>query len=138
MIDGSTPFEASDQALLDPEYRAALVDLFGVLAYGELGAFERLAADAAMAPRIADKAALAGMATAEYRHFLDLRQRLVELGAEPLSRDEVDGHVQRLSRDPIRWSRLEEQVEERAEELRREARPRPASSDEPRGAVVTE
>lgn len=83
MIDGSTPFEASDQALLDPEYRAALVDLFGVLAYGELGAFERLAADAAMAPRIADKAALAGMATAEYRHFLDLRQRLVELGAEP-------------------------------------------------------
>lgn len=64
--------------------------------------------------------------------------RVVELGAEPLSRDEVDGHVQRLSRDPIRWSRLEEQVEERAEELRREARPRPASSDEPRGAVVTE
>lgn len=83
MIDGSTPFEASDEALLDPQYRGALVDLFGVLAYGELGAFERLAADAAMAPRIGDKAALAGMATAEYRHFLALRDRLVELGVDP-------------------------------------------------------
>lgn len=83
MIDGSTPFEASHAVLADPEYRAALVDLFGVLAYGELVAFERLAADAAMAPRVADKAALAGMATAEYRHFLALRERLVELGADP-------------------------------------------------------
>jgi len=83
MIDGSTPFEASDARLLDPQYRAALVDLFGVLAYGELGAFERLAADAALASRIADKAALAGMATAEYRHFLALRERLVDLGADP-------------------------------------------------------
>lgn len=67
----------------DPEYRAALVDLFGVLAYGELSAFERIAADAAMAPTIADEAALAGMATAEFRHFLALRERLVSLGADP-------------------------------------------------------
>ena len=29
----------------DPEYRAAVIDLLGVLAYGELTAFERLAAD---------------------------------------------------------------------------------------------
>jgi hypothetical protein len=67
----------------DPEYRAAVIDLFGVLAYGELTAFERLAADAAMAPSIDDKAALAGMATAEYRHFVLLRDRLVELGVDP-------------------------------------------------------
>ena len=67
----------------DPEYRAAVVDLIAVLAYGELTAFERLAADAAMAPTIDDKAALAGMATAEYRHFLVLRDRLVELGVVP-------------------------------------------------------
>jgi hypothetical protein len=67
----------------DPEYRAAIVDLFGVLAYGELTAFERLAADAAMAPSIDDKAALAGMATAEYRHFLVLRDRLADLGVDP-------------------------------------------------------
>ena len=49
MIDGSTPFDSTDATLSDPTYRAALVDLFGVLAYGELVAFERLAADAAMA-----------------------------------------------------------------------------------------
>ncbi len=48
--------------------------------------------------------------------------RITELGVEPLSRDEIDGHIQRLSRDPVRWSLLEEQVEERVEELRRETR----------------
>lgn len=65
------------------EYRAAVVDLFGVLALGELMAFERLAGDAAMAPSIDDKAALAEMATAEYRHFVVLRDRLRALGADP-------------------------------------------------------
>ena len=67
----------------DPEYRAAVVDLIAVLCYGELTAFERLAADAAMAPTIDDKAAIAGMATAEYRHFLVLRDRLLDLGVVP-------------------------------------------------------
>ena len=67
----------------EPTYRAAIVDLIAVLAYGELTAFERLAADAAMAPTIDDKAALAGMATAEYRHFLVLRERLESLGVDP-------------------------------------------------------
>lgn len=65
------------------EYRAAVVDLFGVLALGELMAFERLAGDAAMAPSIDDKAALAEMATAEYRHFVVLRERLRALGVDP-------------------------------------------------------
>ena len=78
-----TDLGPSSEALSDPEYRAAVVDLIGVLAYGELSAFERLAADAAMAPTIDDKAALAGMATAEYRHFCALRDRLVEFGVDP-------------------------------------------------------
>ncbi len=73
MTEQGPPASALDS---DPEYRAAVVDLIAVLAYGELTAFERLAADAAMAPTIDDKAALAGMATAEYRHFLVLRDRL--------------------------------------------------------------
>ena len=64
-------------------YTAAVVDLLGVLAYGELTAFERLADDASLAPTIADKAALAGMAAAEFAHFVLLRNRLQELGAEP-------------------------------------------------------
>lgn len=67
----------------EPTYQAAIVDLIAVLAYGELTAFERLAADAAMAPTIDDKAALAGMATSEYRHFLVLRERLESLGVDP-------------------------------------------------------
>jgi hypothetical protein len=80
MTEAGPPSSALDT---DPEYRAAIIDLFGVLAYGELTAFERLAADAAMAPSIDDKAALAGMATAEYRHFEVLRARLLELGVDP-------------------------------------------------------
>ena len=67
----------------DPRYHAAVVDLLSVLAYGELSAFQRLAADSAMAPTIDEAAALAGMAAAEYRHFERLRARLVELGADP-------------------------------------------------------
>ncbi|MGN6599980.1 MAG: ferritin-like fold-containing protein, partial [Actinomycetes bacterium] len=59
----------------DPDYRAALVDLLGALAYGELMAFERLSQDSTLAPTIADKAALARMAVAEFSHY----QRLVDL-----------------------------------------------------------
>ena len=33
-------------ALQDPEYREAVVDLLGAIAYGEISAFERLAEDA--------------------------------------------------------------------------------------------
>jgi hypothetical protein len=69
-------------ALDDPGYRAAVVDLLGVLSLGELTAFERLAADAEMAPTLADKAALAAMAVAEFHHFERLRDRLAELGVD--------------------------------------------------------
>lgn len=64
----------------EPENRAGVIDLLGVLALGELTAFERLAADAGMAPTLADKAALAAMASAEFRHFELLRDRLLALG----------------------------------------------------------
>lgn len=67
----------------DPAYRAGVVDLFGVLAYTQLVAFERLAADAALAPSISDEAALAFMATAEVRQFARLVERLTELGVDP-------------------------------------------------------
>lgn len=66
-----------------PDFRAAVVDLLGVLAIGELTAFERLAEDASLAPTTADKAALAGMAVEEFHHFARLRDRLVELGVDP-------------------------------------------------------
>jgi hypothetical protein len=67
----------------DPPYREAVIDLRGVLAYGELTAFERLAEDAKMAPTMADKAELARMASTEFGHFDRLCSRLVELGADP-------------------------------------------------------
>ena len=64
---------------LDP----ATVDLLGVLAYGELTAFERLASDAQLAPTIADKVALASMAAAEFGHFRLLSEFLRTEGIDP-------------------------------------------------------
>jgi len=54
-----------------------------VLAYGELTAFDRLAEDARLAPTLAGRAALAGMAAAEIGHFERLRERLAALGVDP-------------------------------------------------------
>ena len=82
----SSPGQPSGQSgpsLQDPGYRAAVIDLLGVLAYGELSAFVRLAADAALAPHTGAEAQLAGMAVAEFRHFTRLRDRLAHLGVDP-------------------------------------------------------
>ena len=62
---------------------APTVDLLGVLAYGELTAFERLASDARLAPSVADKVALATMAAAEFEHFRRLRDHLAASGEDP-------------------------------------------------------
>lgn len=55
----------------------------GLLAYGELTAFDRLAEDARMAPTTAGRAALAHMAAAEMGHFGLLCDRLRELDVDP-------------------------------------------------------
>jgi hypothetical protein len=60
-----------------------LIDLYGLLAYAELVAFFRLSEDGALAPSLADKAALAGMAVAEFSHFETIQAELVRLGADP-------------------------------------------------------
>jgi hypothetical protein len=70
---------AAAAPLLDP----ATVDLLGVLAYGELTAFERLATDARFAPTIADKHALASMAVAEFEHYRRLAEHLRSAGVDP-------------------------------------------------------
>lgn len=72
-------------AFQDPTYRAAVVDLLGAIAYGEMAAFERLAEDAKMAPGLEDKTELAGMASTEFGHFCALRERLRELGVDPFA-----------------------------------------------------
>lgn len=74
--------DSTTDALADPAYRAAVVDLLGVLAYGELTAFQRLADDARLAPSLADKAALSAMAVAEFGHFTRIRDRLAALDAD--------------------------------------------------------
>ena len=70
-------------AFSDPGYVAAVVDLLGAIAYGELSAFERLSEDAKMAPGLPDKVELARMASTEFAHFVQLRARLTELDADP-------------------------------------------------------
>jgi hypothetical protein len=63
--------------------REGVVDVLGALACGEMSAFERMASDARLAPTLSDKAALAGMAAAEFEHFRALCQRLREFDIEP-------------------------------------------------------
>jgi hypothetical protein len=71
------------EVFADPEYKQAVVDMLGAIAYGEISAFDRLAEDARMAPTLADKVAMARMATTEFRHLQLLTDRLVELGTDP-------------------------------------------------------
>lgn len=61
----------------------ATVDLLGVLAYGELTAFERLASDARLSPTIADKHALATMAAAEFDHYRRLHEHMLAESIDP-------------------------------------------------------
>ena len=63
--------------------RDGIIDLLGLLAYAELDAYFRLTEDAALAPSLADKAALGGMAVAEFGHFRLLCEQLSALGAQP-------------------------------------------------------
>ncbi|MCW2784518.1 MAG: hypothetical protein JWP74_1035 [Marmoricola sp.] len=71
-------------AFQDPGYRAAVVDLLGAIAYGEISAFERLAEDAKLAPTLADKLALGKMASIQFNHVEPLIARIAALGSEPM------------------------------------------------------
>jgi tRNA-(MS[2]IO[6]A)-hydroxylase (MiaE)-like len=75
------PEDSPDE--LDPAYRAAVVDLLGAMAYGELTAFSRLAADADLAPSLSAKAELARLAVTEFGHFEVLRDRLEAMSTDP-------------------------------------------------------
>lgn len=61
----------------------AVIDLLGVLAYGELTAFDRLAEDARLAPTLSGRAALAQMAAAEIGHYGLLHRQIAERGGDP-------------------------------------------------------
>ena len=81
MTESSAPTSAPTSAApQDPAYTAAVIDLLGAIAYGELSAFERLAEDAKLAPTLEDKVAIGAMAAAEFGHLERLRARLARAG----------------------------------------------------------
>lgn len=69
--------------LADPGYRAGVVELLGLLSFGELSAVEELNQDARRAPGLATRAQIYAMAQSEWSHFVQLRDRLIELGEDP-------------------------------------------------------
>jgi 1,2-phenylacetyl-CoA epoxidase catalytic subunit len=82
------------------------VDLFAVLAYGEISAFYRLAEEAKLAPTLRGKVAVAKMAAAEMRHFETLESALAERGVDIF--DAMAPFVRALdayhdSTDPSTW-----------------------------------
>ena len=65
----------------DAEYRAGAVDLLGILAYGALTAFERLAEDAGGAPTLADRVLMSTLAASQMDHFERVRGFLATFDA---------------------------------------------------------
>ncbi|HZE40285.1 MAG TPA: ferritin-like fold-containing protein [Stackebrandtia sp.] len=63
--------------------RESVTALLGMLAYGELVAFDRIAADARLAPDLQRRATLSAMAAAEINNFHRLVSRITELGGDP-------------------------------------------------------
>lgn len=83
-----------------------VVDLFAVLAYGEISAFYRLAEEAKLSPTLRGRVAVAKMAAAEMRHFETLESALAERGVDIF--DAMAPFVRALdayhdSTDPSTW-----------------------------------
>lgn len=67
----------------DPaRYNSFLMDLLGVMAYGELSAFERLSSDARYSPTLHDRAVLGRIAVIEFQHYELVSARLEEMGLD--------------------------------------------------------
>jgi hypothetical protein len=61
----------------------ALVEVLGVVAYGELVGFFRIAADAELAPSMAESVRMAELAHIEFRHYSLISTHIKSLGVEP-------------------------------------------------------
>ncbi|HET8987878.1 MAG TPA: ferritin-like fold-containing protein [Humibacillus sp.] len=83
MTSADAPSEQLPPVAGEPGYLAAVTDLLGALAYGELCAFSQLAKDAELAPTLRHKSAIAQLAAHELRNFTVLSERLESLGVEP-------------------------------------------------------
>lgn len=67
----------------NPSTEPGVVELLGLLAYAELVAFDRMAADARLAPDLRRRAVLSEMAGREIDNYCRLANRLRELGTDP-------------------------------------------------------
>jgi hypothetical protein len=83
MSEDSQVLPVDERALgTDRQFREAVVDLLGALAYGELTGFSRLGADADLAPTLTTKAEMARLAVVKFQHYEALRGRLERLGVD--------------------------------------------------------
>lgn len=83
--DTAPPPQVPEVLAGDADYREGAVDLLGVLAYGALTAFERLAEDARVSPTLADKVYVATMAARQIEHFNRVKQRLSQLDGDVMA-----------------------------------------------------
>lgn len=65
-----------------PPQEQSTIDLLGLMAYGELSAFERLAYDARFSPTLTDRKMLGALAVSEFAHFERVSAALAGLGAD--------------------------------------------------------
>lgn len=84
----------------------AVINLLGLLAYGELTSFEEMARGARHAPNVLDKAEMSKFATGEFAHYDKIEKRLTSLGADPVAAMEpfvsaVNGYHAQL--EPSNW-----------------------------------
>ncbi|MBT2537341.1 ferritin-like fold-containing protein [Arthrobacter sp. ISL-69] len=63
-------------------YNRFVADLFGMMAYGELSAFERFSADARHSPTLHDRAVLGRIAVVEFRHYELVSSRLASMNID--------------------------------------------------------
>lgn len=68
---------------LGEQEREGTIELLGVIAYGAISGFARMAADSEMASDIHLKRALASMAVKEFNNHEMLSERIIELGGDP-------------------------------------------------------
>lgn len=67
---------------LSARYDRFVVDLFGLMAYGELSAFERMSSDARYSPTLHDRAVLGRMAVIEFQHYEAVSNALAKAGVD--------------------------------------------------------
>ena len=102
--------EPTPRSLEDQAYRAAVLDLLGLLAHGELASFARLADDAAHSPDLEGRLMLSRMAAGELAHIDVLAQHVARLGgeleSEMLSYEDVLGDFDARTVPRDWWERL--------------------------------